>query len=449
MGMKAEFDEAVAAAEAIDFTPHGVEASVRGVYGVSVRDASAGFLGGLLSAYDLSGDMRLLRKAVEVGDMLYKVFDTPNRMPNRLWYPDRAIRGEKQVASKNLEVEALGGLSLEFTRLSMLTGDAKWFDAVQRVMDELAAQQDSGRLPGLWPWILDLQEMVFEKDHTYAVPTMAGSLAKTAALLGGQPPVYQTMYEKAMDRATQQSLFVPMTPTNEDILMAGQVWAGSYHNQVSTTVEYSSCALGGSMALGSKLFGRGRDLDMAKRLVDGCIWTCKAWSHGVMPLAASMVTCPRTPSCPWSEEAWKEEVVRGTKGDRMIGDPVRSGPVEAIIDAEGLPQGFKPPTRGRYYLRHEAIESVFVLYRTTGQPYLLESAWDMFTAINSTWSDRLTGSRKYDRTRRAPQTGDLLDPTWIGAALKYFYLIFGDPGVASLDDFVFNTDGHLFRRLVG
>ena len=33
----------------------------------------------------------------------------------------------------------------------MLTGDAKWYDAVQRVTGVLAAQQDSDRLPGLWP----------------------------------------------------------------------------------------------------------------------------------------------------------------------------------------------------------------------------------------------------------------------------------------------------------
>jgi hypothetical protein len=36
-------------------------------------------------------------------------------------------------------------------------------------------------------------------------------------------------------------------------------------------------------------------------------------------------------------------------------------------------------------LEPEAIESVFVLYRITGRPDLLESAWDIFTTINSTW----------------------------------------------------------------
>lgn len=40
-------------------------------------------LGGLLSAYDLSGEKALLLKAIELGDMLYMAFDTPNGMPGK------------------------------------------------------------------------------------------------------------------------------------------------------------------------------------------------------------------------------------------------------------------------------------------------------------------------------------------------------------------------------
>ena len=142
MDMKDEFSEAVAAAVTIDFTPNP---AIDTVY---VRGTTTGFLAGFLSAYDLSGDVRLLRKAVEVGDMLYKAFDTPNHMPITRWNIHAAARGEKQVAGGMLLAE-VGSSSMEFTRLSMLTGDAKWFDAVQRITDEMAAQQDSTALPGL------------------------------------------------------------------------------------------------------------------------------------------------------------------------------------------------------------------------------------------------------------------------------------------------------------
>jgi hypothetical protein len=38
------------------------------------------------AAYDLSSDIRLLRKAAEVGEMLLVAFDTPNRMPVTRWF---------------------------------------------------------------------------------------------------------------------------------------------------------------------------------------------------------------------------------------------------------------------------------------------------------------------------------------------------------------------------
>ena len=49
--------------------------------------------------------------------MLNKAFDTPNRMP--------VARGERQVAPSEVLLAEMGSLSMEFTRLSVLTGDAR------------------------------------------------------------------------------------------------------------------------------------------------------------------------------------------------------------------------------------------------------------------------------------------------------------------------------------
>lgn len=35
---------------------------------------------------------------------------------------------------------------------------------------------------------------------------------------------------------------------------------------------------------------------------------------------------------------------------------------------------------------------------------------------------------------------------WLSETLKYFYLIFSSPHYISLDDWVFNTEAHPFRR---
>jgi len=45
----------------------------------------------------------------------------------------------------------LGTLSLEFTRLSQITGNDKYFDGIQRIMNELEKWQDHTSLPGMWP----------------------------------------------------------------------------------------------------------------------------------------------------------------------------------------------------------------------------------------------------------------------------------------------------------
>lgn len=93
MGMKTEFNEAVQAAKNVDF---GTTSSEK----INVFETNIRHLGGLLAAYELSGEKILLQKAIEVGDMLYVAFDTPNRMPITRWDFHKAGNGEKQVADE-------------------------------------------------------------------------------------------------------------------------------------------------------------------------------------------------------------------------------------------------------------------------------------------------------------------------------------------------------------
>jgi mannosyl-oligosaccharide alpha-1,2-mannosidase len=74
LGLREEFDDAVDAVERIDFTTsHRPD--------IPLFETVIRYLGGLISAYDLSAHPVLLAKAVELGDVLYAAFDTPNRMP--------------------------------------------------------------------------------------------------------------------------------------------------------------------------------------------------------------------------------------------------------------------------------------------------------------------------------------------------------------------------------
>lgn len=76
MGLEDEFEEAVAAVRKIDFTT-----SIRN--DIPLFETTIRYLGGLLGAYDISGETHrvLLDKAVELAEVLMGAFDTPNRMP--------------------------------------------------------------------------------------------------------------------------------------------------------------------------------------------------------------------------------------------------------------------------------------------------------------------------------------------------------------------------------
>ncbi|KAL7942763.1 glycoside hydrolase family 47 protein [Trichoderma barbatum] len=441
MDMKPEFESAVAAAHAIDFTKTALDE-------VNVFETNIRYLGGFLSAYDLSGDSRLLGKAVEVGEMLYKAFDTPNRMPITRWDIHAAMAGKKQEAPSGVLVAEIGSLSMEFTRLSMITRDPKWFDAVQRIMDGMAAQQNSTALPGLWPLVVSAQGEIYNQGDAFTMGAMADSvyeyLPKMAALIGGQLPMYQEMYENAATTATKHNLFRPMTPKNEDILISGSVKAANGAVSLDPQGQHLVCFLGGLMALGGKMFNRPQDLSAATKLVDGCVWTYKALPHGIMPETFNMLPCPSPDACSWDEAAWKKEVVRRA-------NDVGSSSADDIIKRDRLPQGFTSIPDRRYILRPEAIESVFVLYRATGRADLISSAWDMFTSINSTTSTALANSAVWDITvprDQQPDRSDSMESFWLGETLKYFYLIFSEPNTISLDEYVFNTEAHPFKRLV-
>lgn len=95
MGLEEEFEEAVRAMKRIDFTTSGT--AILNVFETTIR-----FLGGLLSAYDLSKAKHkaLLTQATQLGDMLFTAFDTPNRMPISRWDWEKYVPSFRCVSQR-------------------------------------------------------------------------------------------------------------------------------------------------------------------------------------------------------------------------------------------------------------------------------------------------------------------------------------------------------------
>lgn len=314
----------------------------------------------------------------------------------------------------------------------------------------------------MWPISVNPKDKDFHEDNTFSLGAMADSvfeyLPKMVALVGGLLPHYGEMYTYAANTAKQHSFYRPMTPDNADILLAAAIHVnkddqGKEVAMLDHEGQHLVCFVGGMLAIGAKLLQQPDDLDIARRLTDGCIWTYGSMPHGIMPETFRMVPCPsKSGTCGWDEEAWKLSVLeRAGKNVENLRDEEIYALADQVISEKRLPKGFTDIMDTRYILRPEAIESVFVLYRVTGDKSLLESAWTMFQAIQKASKTELANSALGDITVNSsdkPPQIDSMESFWMGETLKYFYLIFSEPDLISLDEYVFNTEAHPFKRLV-
>ncbi|KAF1968648.1 seven-hairpin glycosidase [Bimuria novae-zelandiae CBS 107.79] len=430
MGLRDDFYDAVEAVASIDF---GKSTSGR----VNMFETNIRYLGGLIAAYDLSENEVLLHKAIEVGDLLYVGFNTKNRMPVDFISFETAKEGSGLVVEEDVVSASPGTITLEFSRLSQITGDNKYYAAVSHVMDMFHEQQNKTKLPGMWPMRVSMAREDAISGYQFTIGGNADSLyeylPKAHALLGSTDASsrkYEVMARNFMDTAIRSLFFRPMIPTDEDILISGNCDVLEAGPSLDPESEHLSCFIGGLYALGGRLFGNATYLDIGTRLARGCAYAYKSFPTGIMPERYNMVKCPgpdpKVP-CKWDEELHAAECAKRTQY------------------REGLPKGFTTAKDPRYILRPEAIESVFILWRITGKEEFREAAWDMFQAIVKETDTELANAAIEDVNTVGSKKTDYMESFWMAETLKYFYLVFADTDLISLDDFVLNTEAHPFK----
>lgn len=428
MDLRDEFEEAVAAATKINFLPWNSSIERLNMFETTIRH-----LGGFIAAYDLTDcrDERLLGKAIEVADMIYASFDTPNRMPVTRWDPKK--RAEDQLPADHGALSELASSSLELARLSQITGDMRYYGTAAPITNLLYEQQNRTKLPGMFPIDVNVRASDLTQDTSFSLGAMSDSayeyFGKTYQLLGGLEPQYARLYEYAMDTAIQHLLFRPVVP---DHLQADILFSGIAHTDGAreNRMEHLTCFAGGMFLLGGRLFGNETHIDIGRKLTNGCVWAYKHSPIRIMPESFSINACPSLEPCDW--------------------EPPRYSPFNNT-DPDGPQQGsvaFTAVEDSTYRLRPEAIESIFYLYRITGDPKLQDVAWLMFDTIDYRTRTKFGNAALQSvMSGRDARNGkdDRMESYWMAETLKYFYLMFSDPNLISLDDFVFNTEGHPFR----
>ena len=136
-----------------------------------------------------------------------------------------ALDGGPQETLPRAVSADLGSLTLEFTRLSQLSHDPKYFDAVQRITDLFEDQQNRTALPGMWPVFINAQDKDFASGDEFSLGAMADSLyeylPKQFLLLGGLHFQYRQMYETFIEAAKTKMFFRVMNPENKKLLFSG------------------------------------------------------------------------------------------------------------------------------------------------------------------------------------------------------------------------------------
>lgn len=189
MGLKTEFAEAREwVASKLSFDHAG---------SVSVFETTIRELGGLLSAFDLSGDAIFLEKAKQLGDRLAKAFDTGSGIACSSVDISNAGGGCRQGGTAVLS--EMGTLQVEFRYLSHHTKELRY---EQQAMKGFQIMNRINPGNGLFPIHISKQSGAFASQHiTFGAlgDSFYEYLLKTWLQGGRQEAWLRDMYDRAIE----------------------------------------------------------------------------------------------------------------------------------------------------------------------------------------------------------------------------------------------------------
>mmetsp|Transcript_492 Transcript_492/g.1084 ORF Transcript_492/g.1084 Transcript_492/m.1084 type:complete len:613 (+) Transcript_492:244-2082(+) len=369
---------------------------------VSVFETTIRSLGGLLSAYDLSGDRVFLNKADDLGSRLMKAFNSPSGLPfgeavlngdqtyNTEWHPDTAILSE------------LGTMQLEFRYLSRATGKKEYAKKALQVIDTMERMKLPNGLYYLY--VKNMERFPKYGNQKISFGAMGDSFYEYLLKLwlqgGRKETKYRRMYDLAMDG--MHNLLVKRNDAS-GLTYVSETTRGT----VEDKQDHLSCYLAGNLALGAYTHPDGldsdtaqRDLRTAKSIAYTCYQMYKQSQTGIAP--------------------------------------------EAIWFGK---HGIEKRKHAVYYiLRPETAESFYILYTLTGDPTYREWGWEMFLSIlQYCQTDLAFGSLKDVDNVHLP-IDDKMESFFLAETLKYLYLLQDpDTDINVLEKHVFNTEAHPLR----
>eukprot|EP00607_Mallomonas_marina_P010390 CAMPEP_0182422000 /NCGR_PEP_ID=MMETSP1167-20130531/7594_1 /TAXON_ID=2988 /ORGANISM="Mallomonas Sp, Strain CCMP3275" /LENGTH=874 /DNA_ID=CAMNT_0024599693 /DNA_START=38 /DNA_END=2662 /DNA_ORIENTATION=+ len=366
---------------------------------VSVFETTIRELGGLLAAYDMSGDDVFLNKAKELGDKLLPAFNTASGIPTshvnlRTGQANGGWSGSSAILSE------LGSLQLEFRYLSYMTDDPKYEAKSMKAMQVMNQQHPPH---GLFPIKVSSATGKFA-DNMITFGALGDSFYEYLLKIWVQGGRQETWLRDMYDEAIQGVIDVLLKASSPSGLAFLSDFDG-HSNKLK--MDHLVCFMPATLALGAQTDPLGFDGPRAQRdlaLAKGLMYTCREMYHrqptGIAP-----------------------EFVEFRNGQDMV--------------ASG--------SAYFYILRPETVESLFYLEQITSDPIYREWSWEIFEAIEKYCkTDDGYGALRDVRTTNSG-TDDRMESFFLAETLKYLYLIQDPDEPISLRMHVFNTEAHPLR----
>jgi hypothetical protein len=102
-----------------------------------------------------------------------------------------------------------------------------------------------------------------------------------------------------------------------------------------------------------------------------------------------------------------------------------------------------------YLLRPETLESLFILYRVTGDTKYQQWAWQIFQSIETHCKvgSGYSGLKNVNDINTPEKHDNAMESFFLSETLKYLYLIFSDPSILSFDEYILSTEAHPLRPI--
>lgn len=364
---------------------------------VSVFETCIRDLGGLCAAYEFSRDRMFLLKAEDLAHRLLAAFDTPSGLPRASVDLRSGRSANPSWTGGSSILSEMGTMQLEFTYLAYHLGKPELAAKVNRVFKHL----DGLTKPkaGLYPLYVNPQDGGF-RGQQVSLGALGDSfyeyLIKMWVFTGKKLPGLRRMYDECSDGIN--NVLVQSSIPSGFKYVAELNSGGSLHYKM----DELACFVGGMFALGAASQPANprarRDLDLGAAITETCYNFWHKMPTGIAP-----------------------ELVNFRTG-----------------------QDFVPGDNAKHYLlRPETVESLFVLWRTTGDPKFQDWGWEIWQSIEK-WCktpNGFAGIRDVTNTNHV-QHDDTQQSFFFAETLKYLYLLFSPNDLIPLDKYVFNTEAH-------